>query len=148
MSAFARRSGELRRRGWDSNPRYPCGHDSFQDCYLQPLGHLSSIGIENEAFGESPVISILTGGERGIRTPDTGKYQYNGLANRRLQPLGHLSRIGVAIPAYDNRGVTRTCVFVPSAISPELILTPSFTTSGKITLETEEYSCFSAANFL
>ena len=31
------------------------------------------------------------GGERGIRTPDTGFSPYNGLANRRLQPLGHLS---------------------------------------------------------
>ena len=32
-----------------------------------------------------------TGGEGGIRTPDTGVSPYNGLANRRLQPLGHLS---------------------------------------------------------
>jgi hypothetical protein len=31
------------------------------------------------------------GGERGIRTLDTGFSPYNGLANRRLQPLGHLS---------------------------------------------------------
>ena len=30
------------RRGWDSNPRYRYRHDSFQDCSLQPLGHLSS----------------------------------------------------------------------------------------------------------
>jgi hypothetical protein len=33
-----------------------------------------------------------TGGERGIRTLDTGVSPYNGLANRRLQPLGHLSK--------------------------------------------------------
>ena len=32
-----------------------------------------------------------SGGEGGIRTPDTGVSPYNGLANRRLQPLGHLS---------------------------------------------------------
>ena len=32
-----------------------------------------------------------SGGERGIRTLDTGFSPYNGLANRRLQPLGHLS---------------------------------------------------------
>jgi hypothetical protein len=32
-----------------------------------------------------------SGGERGIRTLDTGVSPYNGLANRRLQPLGHLS---------------------------------------------------------
>ena len=34
-----------------------------------------------------------TGGEGGIRTPDTGVSPYNGLANRRLQPLGHLSGV-------------------------------------------------------
>jgi hypothetical protein len=33
----------------------------------------------------------VSGGEGGIRTPDTGVSPYNGLANRRLQPLGHLS---------------------------------------------------------
>src|SRR5215469_9580283 len=33
------------------------------------------------------------GGERGIRTLDTGFSPYNGLANRRLQPLGHLSAV-------------------------------------------------------
>ncbi len=30
------------RRERDSNPRCPFGHDSFQDCSLQPLGHLSN----------------------------------------------------------------------------------------------------------
>ena len=30
-------------------------------------------------------------GQRGIRTLDTGKTPYAGLANRCLQPLGHLS---------------------------------------------------------
>jgi hypothetical protein len=34
-----------------------------------------------------------SGGEGGIRTPDTGVSPYNGLANRRLQPLGHLSGV-------------------------------------------------------
>ena len=31
----------LRRKGWDSNPRYPCGHAGFQDRCLKPLGHPS-----------------------------------------------------------------------------------------------------------
>ncbi len=31
-------------------------------------------------------------GEGGIRTPGTGVYPYDGLANRCLKPLGHLSR--------------------------------------------------------
>jgi hypothetical protein len=43
-----------------------------------------------------------SGGEGGIRTPDTGVSPYNGLANRRLQPLGHLS-------AYRLRG-SRRCL--------------------------------------
>ena len=30
--------------GWDSNPRYPCGHAGFQDRCLKPLGHPSGIG--------------------------------------------------------------------------------------------------------
>ncbi len=30
----------LRKRR-DSNPRYPSGYNSFQDCRLQPLGHAS-----------------------------------------------------------------------------------------------------------
>jgi hypothetical protein len=42
----------------------------------------------------------LSGGERGIRTLDTGVSPYNGLANRRLQPLGHLS--GVVINNIQN----------------------------------------------
>lgn len=29
------------RKGWDSNPRYPCGHAGFQDRCLKPLGHPS-----------------------------------------------------------------------------------------------------------
>src|SRR5262245_30123056 len=30
------------RRGWDSNPRYPCGYAAFRVRCLQPLGHLST----------------------------------------------------------------------------------------------------------
>src|SRR2546425_5439352 len=30
------------RTGWDSNPRYPCGHTGFRDRPFQPLTHLSS----------------------------------------------------------------------------------------------------------
>lgn len=29
------------RKGWDSNPRYPCRHGGFQDRCLKPLGHPS-----------------------------------------------------------------------------------------------------------
>src|SRR6266581_1594323 len=34
----------LTRTGWDSNPRYPCGHTGFRDRPFQPLTHLSSNG--------------------------------------------------------------------------------------------------------
>jgi len=29
------------RKGWDSNPRYPCRHAGFQDRCIKPLGHPS-----------------------------------------------------------------------------------------------------------
>src|SRR5213596_3581175 len=36
------RSDQVNRRtGWDSNPRYPCGHTGFRDRPFQPLTHLS-----------------------------------------------------------------------------------------------------------
>src|SRR6516162_383901 len=33
--------------GWDSNPRYPCGHAGFQDRCLKPLGHPSNFSVLN-----------------------------------------------------------------------------------------------------
>jgi hypothetical protein len=42
---------------------------------------------------ETKLAKSASGGEGGIRTPDTGFGPYNGLANRRLQPLGHLSGV-------------------------------------------------------
>src|SRR5437667_543580 len=50
------------RTGWDSNPRYPCGHTGFRDRPFQPLTHLSLrcdareaetlSGSEDESRGE------------------------------------------------------------------------------------------------
>src|SRR6476620_9276766 len=34
------------RKGWDSNPRYPCRHAGFQDRCLKPLGHPSVFRIQ------------------------------------------------------------------------------------------------------
>src|SRR5207249_4475475 len=52
----------LTRTGWDSNPRYPCGHTGFRDRPFQPLTHLSLrcdareaetlSGSEDESRGE------------------------------------------------------------------------------------------------
>ena len=60
------------------------------------LARLSILSISCKSFyllylSELARVTKSTGGERGIRTPDTGLGPYNGLANRRLQPLGHLS---------------------------------------------------------
>ena len=37
---FSKRSFNLR-RGWDSNPRTPCGVNTLAGCCFQPLSHLS-----------------------------------------------------------------------------------------------------------
>jgi hypothetical protein len=53
-----------------------------------------------------------SGGERGIRTLDTGVSPYNGLANRRLQPLGHLSGVLINnVQNYDCVSPKIYCVF-------------------------------------
>ena len=36
------------RKGWDSNPRYPCGYAGFQDRCLKPLGHPSKSNDIND----------------------------------------------------------------------------------------------------
>ena len=45
-----KRTSGVWRKGWDSNPRYPCEYGSFQDCCLQPLGHLSAVFALNAAL--------------------------------------------------------------------------------------------------
>src|SRR5215831_20258769 len=35
------------RKGWDSNPRYPCRHAGFQDRCLKPLGHPSAAAVQS-----------------------------------------------------------------------------------------------------
>jgi hypothetical protein len=42
-SAIANRQSAITwRRGWDSNPRNPCGFNGFRDRPIQPLSHLSA----------------------------------------------------------------------------------------------------------
>src|SRR2546421_9303380 len=38
------------RTGWDSNPRYPCGHTGFRDRPFQPLTHLSSKTVSRRSL--------------------------------------------------------------------------------------------------
>ncbi len=37
---------KLWRKGWDSNPRYPCRYAGFQDRCLKPLGHPSVLLVQ------------------------------------------------------------------------------------------------------
>src|ERR1019366_8886243 len=79
MSLGGRVSLELYlwRKGWDSNPRYHCWHDGFQDRYLRPLGHPS---IKTKCW------------RRGRDSNPRRSFRpSNDLANRPLQPLGYLS---------------------------------------------------------
>jgi hypothetical protein len=46
--------------GWDSNPRYAYTHGGFQDRYLKPLGHPSSLPGYNVAFHISSVDETLS----------------------------------------------------------------------------------------
>src|SRR5688572_19304228 len=41
------------RRGWDSNPRYPCGHNGFRDRPDRPLRHLSVFGGLRRSAGRA-----------------------------------------------------------------------------------------------
>jgi hypothetical protein len=51
--------------------------------------YLTNGDIRTEKASMSP--NDIENGEAGIRTPGTGVYPYDGLANRCLKPLGHLS---------------------------------------------------------
>ena len=62
------------RRRRDSNPRYPgCGQNGFRDRRIQPLCHPSAWGVGLEPLIRETRRSALlfSGGEMGIRTPDT-----------------------------------------------------------------------------
>src|SRR5881397_1545143 len=46
------------RTGWDSNPRYPCGHTGFRDRPFQPLTHLSTDRVGFEPTKRLPVYTL------------------------------------------------------------------------------------------
>jgi hypothetical protein len=50
------------RKGWDSNPRYPCRHAGFQDRCLKPLGHPSKPLklLKNSASAFDVKVDLLT----------------------------------------------------------------------------------------
>src|ERR1700730_12738349 len=47
-------SNRRERMGWDSNPRYPCGHAGFQDRCLKPLGHPSKLWTKTKFLSAPP----------------------------------------------------------------------------------------------
>jgi hypothetical protein len=81
------------RKGWDSNPRYPCRHAGFQDRCLKPLGHPSNplklFSYLRNAWGrECPFATALLPNVFGA--PVYGGAQY--VVNSR----GGGGRVGVA----------------------------------------------------
>src|SRR3546814_9821586 len=44
----------LWRRGWDSNPRYPCEHNGFRDRPVRPLRHLSTWSLASGGADHTP----------------------------------------------------------------------------------------------
>src|SRR5437773_10543524 len=46
------------RKGWDSNPRYPCRHAGFQDRCLKPLGHPSVAAVSSTWGGRDQERSV------------------------------------------------------------------------------------------
>ena len=56
------------RKGWDSNPRYPCRHAGFQDRCLKPLGHPSVFGVQRLSRGTGPGKVAIASPHQGRRT--------------------------------------------------------------------------------
>src|SRR5207249_2538104 len=64
----------------------------------------------------------LSGGERGIRTLDTGLSPYNALAGRPLRPLGHLSGVcGILHALGDEQAADGLQFLAPLAIEPRIL---------------------------
>ena len=100
----------LWRKGWDSNPRCPCGHAGFQDRCLQPLGHPSgtskTIKLPDRATRENPGFAILF-----AETPRTDRTRalrcdpvYGGAQDPR-QPRWQLGRLACVL--ISRRGSSR-----------------------------------------
>ena len=70
------------RKGWDSNPRYRCRHDGFQDRFHRPLGHPSRTEVIIPAwpliwlpFFTSCTITLMAEGE--IMNSENGSWQFS-----------------------------------------------------------------------
>ena len=95
------------RRGWDSNPRYPCEYNSLAGSPIRPLSHLSRWCMSRRCIARSGGC-----GEGGIRTP--GAPWLNGFQDRLLRPLGHLSEAQHATRVPEYMLPHRACQFAPT----------------------------------
>ncbi len=81
------------RREWDSNPRYPRGHNGFQDRLLKPLGHLSNAPstipaahcLVNKSIG---ITTIMKGADHPLLVESTFTVK-----TYDIDFLGHVSNI-------------------------------------------------------
>ena len=83
------------RKGWDSNPRYPCGHAGFQDRCLKPLGHPSDSGI-SIAYRTLRLNATRTWSRHDCRDANTS------VTSRRPLRFGR----GLAVPYRPQRSTT------------------------------------------
>ena len=64
----------------------------FREAVLRPATRAAEqFATGDQTLGCAGRLGGKSGGERGIRTLDTGLSRYNALAGRPLRPLGHLS---------------------------------------------------------
>src|SRR6266403_5752632 len=91
------------RKGWDSNPRYPCRHAGFQDRCLKPLGHPSVFGISIAYRGaRSNAMRTWTQfGPNPLFRQEARRERRDSRCNRLVGLLRSLS-LGV-IPEHDGR---------------------------------------------
>src|SRR6185437_6204881 len=83
---------EVWRKGWDSNPRYPCRYAGFQDRCLKPLGHPSTDRPAVNRAGGLALLGTPSQWCNAATLARAGRLSYPGFACRGEQPA--LSRCG------------------------------------------------------
>ncbi len=76
---------------------------SFESLARCPQGHRCLLLKEKRPLNSVGVLSI-TGGDRGIRTLDTGLSPYASLAGKCLRPLGQVSNCGQGVKPHRDKG--------------------------------------------
>ena len=100
------------RRGWDSNPRYPCEYNSLAGSPIRPLSHLS----RPCTAGHTDLRGTCPPPTRRGRDSNPRSFTLNGFQDRLLRPLGHLSEACTLpeLPIY--RRPPPGCQFPPHGI--------------------------------